>query len=252
MTNIYTPAVECFCRRHSYLSVYPRAALIDMDGTLYDSMPNHVAAWMKLVSEIGIEATPEEFFMYEGRTGASTINILFNRAFGRDATAEEAAELYRRKTVLFAEMPPVSPMPGAAELLQFLEGARIRRVLVTGSGQNTLLDRLDTDFPGAFPADMRVTSRDVSHGKPSPEPYEKGLEKAGVTPDRAIAFENAPLGVESAARAGVFTVAVTTGPIPRLEMERAGAAIVFQSMEECAGAIPMLLDAMANYRADAY
>jgi beta-phosphoglucomutase-like phosphatase (HAD superfamily) len=93
---------------------------------------------------------------------------------------------------------------------------------------------------------MRVTAHDVKHGKPHPEPYLMALEKAGVAANCAIALENAPLGVKSAADAGVFTIAVVTGPIPREAMIEAGAAIVFDSMPECDEQFKYLLDALIN------
>ncbi len=95
-----------------------RAALNDMDGVLYDSMPGHARAWKQMTDTNGIDATEEEFFAYEGRTGASTINILFQRSYGRDATAEEIERLYARKSELFRNMPPVEVMPGAREALE--------------------------------------------------------------------------------------------------------------------------------------
>lgn len=236
--------IENFIRSHNYDSLNPVAALIDMDGTLYDSMGNHADAWIRMVSEIGIKATRDEFFLYEGRTGASTINILFNRAYGRDATQQEIEELYHRKTVYFRQMPDVRPMPGARRLVDFMIAAGLKRVLVTGSGQSSLIDRLDTDFPGAFSPGLRVTSRDVVHGKPHPEPYIRAMQLAGVTPSMSVAFENAPLGVKSAADAGVFTIAVVTGPVPREDLADAGAAIVYDSMEQCAEKFPALLHDM--------
>ncbi len=245
--NIFDHAISSFCRKHGYHTLRPEAALIDMDGTLYDSMKNHTAAWFRLATELGIPAIREEFYLYEGRTGASTINILFRRALGREATAEEIKELYHRKTVYFSELPPVEVMPGAPAMIKLFEASNIKRVLVTGSGQSSLINRLAEDFPGAFTPGLRITSRDVEHGKPSPEPYLKALEKAGVPPYSAIAVENAPLGVESAVKAGVFTIAVTTGPIQREAMEQAGADVVFDSMEECAAMMPMLLQQMFSY-----
>lgn len=239
-----------FLRRRHYKQLQPLAALIDMDGTLYDSMGNHADAWHRLATELGIESTRDEFFMYEGRTGASTLNILFNRAYNRDATPQEIEELYARKALYFTQMPSVKPMPGAMQMLDFFKEVNMRRVLVTGSGQRSLIDRLEQDFPGAFTSTMMVTSRDVKCGKPHPEPFIKAMEMARVRPSQAIAIENAPLGVKSASTAGVFTVAVTTGPIPREELEKAGAAIVFDSMPQCAEMLPQLVFKMLNIAID--
>lgn len=234
-------AVMRHLRSHHFERMEPLAALIDMDGTLYDSMPLHTQAWYTLAGELGIEATREEFYLYEGMTGAATIDKLFMRQFGRHATPEEAERYYDRKAELFNRLLKPSPMPGAEAMLKVLMGAGVRRVLVTGSGQSSLLDRLDRDYPGAFLPGMRVTSHDVTHGKPHPEPFIRAMQIARVKPSRAIAIENAPLGVKSAADAGAFTIAVTTGPIPKEEMERAGASIIFDSMPQLAEWMPQLL-----------
>lgn len=241
---MYNSAIQRYLLRQSQITLTPRVALIDMDGTLYDSMPSHARAWQQMMREVGVEVPIDDFFMFEGRTGASTINILFNRAFNRDATPDECRELYRRKTELFAEMPQVQPMPGAREFLEFMQQAGIRRVLVTGSGQHTLIDRLERDFPGAFSPDLMITSRDVTHGKPDPEPYLAAMRMAGAQPNECIVVENAPLGVESGRRAGAFTIGITTGPVPAEALEEAGADIVFPSMPDFADSLPMLIYGM--------
>lgn len=219
----------------------PRAALIDMDGTLYDSMPGHARAWHRLAMELGIPASEQEFFEHEGRTGAAIINILFQRAYGHDATQEQARELYARKARYFVEQGEPRPMPGAREMLEAFRDAGVQTVLVTGSGQNSLLEKLDRDFPGFFPEHLRVTARDCTHGKPHPEPYLMAMRKAGVEPHEAVVVENAPIGVTSGSRSGAFTIGVTTGPIPAERMEEAGADVVFASMPRCAAALPALL-----------
>lgn len=231
---------------HGYDRCDPRAALIDMDGTLYDSMVNHTAAWHRLMTEAGIPCTREEFYLYEGRTGASTINELFKRGKGREATEEEKHDLYLLKTLYFRELPPVSRMPGALEMATTLKNMHIKRVIVTGSGQSSLIDRIPVDFPGLFSADLRITSRDVTHGKPNPEPYLKAMDLAGVKPWQAIVIENAPMGVESGARSGAFTIGITTGPIPAVEMWKAGADVVFPSMSDFAARVGTLIASMLH------
>lgn len=227
-----------------YKYITPRVALIDMDGTLYDSMPRHARAWHRMASEIGIDCSVEEFFAYEGRTGASTINLLFQRSFGRDANAEEIKELYGRKSKYFVEQSEAPIMPGAPEMLQTLLRNDIRPVLVTGSGQQSLLTKLNRDFPGVFSEAMRVTAHDVKRGKPDPEPYLIGMKKAVATPWECIVIENAPLGVESGARSGALAIGVNTGPIDREQMILAGADVLFDSMPQFASELPSLLECM--------
>ena len=66
-----------------------KAVLFDMDGVLFDSMPYHSEAWHKVMKSHGLTLSREEAYMHEGRTGASTINIVFQRELGREATQEE-------------------------------------------------------------------------------------------------------------------------------------------------------------------
>lgn len=210
------------------------AALIDMDGVLYDSMPHHARAWHQMMKEAGVETDPDEFFLYEGMTGKATINLIFNRELHRPASDEEATLLYARKAELFVNSGRKTPMKGADRMLRAFIDTGVPRVLVTGSAQNSLLGALNDDYPGAFPDNLRVTALDVKHGKPDPEPYLMGAAKAGIDPSRAIVVENAPLGVRAGKAAGAFTVAVTTGPIKREEFVKEGADIIFPSMDEFA------------------
>lgn len=223
-----------------------KAALIDMDGVLYDSMPNHARAWAKVMRDYGIPACEDEFFLYEGCTGAWTINHMIERTFGRPATDNEKRDLYALKAKYFVEQGGAPVMPGAPEMIEVLRKRGLNTVLVTGSGQNSLLSRLESDFPGAFPVERRVTSAHVAHGKPHPEPYLRGLAIAGVDPSEAIVIDNAPLGVKSGHAAGVFTIGVTTGPVPFAELERNGADYIFNSMIECAENVSQLLSKLEN------
>ncbi|MDE6771403.1 MAG: HAD family hydrolase, partial [Muribaculaceae bacterium] len=156
-----------------------RAALIDMDGVMYDSMSHHARAWHQMMAENGITTDPDEYYLYEGMTGAATINLIFRRELHRDATDSEKKDLYARKAEIFTASGRKLPMKGADRMVRAFMNAGIPRVLVTGSAQSSLLNSLDSDYPGAFPHDMRITANDVRHGKPDPEPYLMGAAKAG-------------------------------------------------------------------------
>ncbi len=244
--SIIRNSVANYCQRNKLNNLSIEAALIDMDGVLYDSMKYHTLAWQRMISELGISCTREEFYLYEGMTGAATIDLIFQRAYSRNATPEEIKLLYSRKAEYFIEMGQKETMPGAKEMLKTLSERGIKRVLVTGSAQNSLISRIEEDYPNIFAPDMRITANDVVNGKPHPEPYLKGLEKANVTANKAIVIENAPLGVEAGHAAGCFTIGITTDPIPAKMMSDAGADLVFESMPEFAKLLPTLLDAITG------
>ena len=219
-----------------------KTALIDMDGILYDSMPYHTLAWKRMTDEAGIDVPRNDFYLYEGMTGAETLRLIYGKA-GKILTDDEIRILYARKTDLFREIGHKDKMPGADMMLSILRENDVRRILVTGSGQKSLVESLETDYPGAFCEDDMVTAADVTYGKPHPEPYIRGLAKADTDPCAAIVVENAPLGVRSGHLAGCFTVAVATGPIPKETLLDNGADIVFPSMTVFAESLPFLLEA---------
>lgn len=216
-----------------------QAVLFDMDGVLFDSMPGHAFAWAKVMTAYGLPMTPEDAFENEGRTGIGTISIFTRRYWNRDASEEEARELYRRKTIVFNEYMEqfggeAPEMSGAAEVLNKVRARGLKRVLVTGSAQQSLLTRLEKHYPGHFTPEFMVTGDDVRYGKPNPEPYLMALKKAGVGADEALVVENAPLGVRAAVAAGIRTIAVNTGPLDPQLLLNEGASWLFPSMQALA------------------
>ena len=206
-----------------------------MDGVLFDSMPGHAYAWVKAMERYGLSMTREEVYMNEGRTGAGTINAVAQRTWGRNATEEEIQAIYAAKSEEFnkyfearGEAPVI---PGVIDVLNTVRARGLMRVIVTGSGQLSLLDNLNRHFPGQFTKELMVTAFDVKKGKPDPEPYLMGLKKAGITADEAIVVENAPLGVQAAHAAGIYTIAVNTGPLPDSALWVAGADLVLPNMK---------------------
>lgn len=208
-----------------------RAVLFDMDGVLYNSMPSHAKAWHRAMAHFGYDLPEQEAYMHEGRTGASTINIVSRRQRGVEESKERIQEIYRVKSQFFNEYPPAEPMPGALELLRKLQAQGLKILIVTGSGQASLLDRLNHHFPGVFCRELMVTAFDVQRGKPDPEPYLMGLQKGGLRAEECVVVENAPLGVRAAKAAGIFTIAVNTGPLPDEALINEGADLLLPSMQ---------------------
>lgn len=228
---MFEESIARYLKKHGHSSIRLKAVLFDMDGVLFNSMPYHADAWHKVMKRHGLHLSREEAYMHEGRTGAATINIVYQRQYGKDATPEMIENIYAEKSKEFNTHPEPERMPGAWEVLQKVKAEGLIPVLVTGSGQHSLLDRLTHNFPGMFQRECMVTAFDVKYGKPHPEPYLMGLEKAGVKANEAIVVENAPIGVQAGTAAGIFTVAVNTGPIDGQVLSAAGADALFPSMQ---------------------
>lgn len=229
---MFEKAIQNYLEAHQYKAIELKATLFDMDGVLFDSMKNHATAWNKAMKLYGMTLTEEEAYMHEGRTGASTINIVSTRERGYEATEEEIKEIYKTKSDIFNRLPKAKRMPGALEVLMQIKENGLTPMVVTGSGQLSLLDKLNHNFPNIFQEHLMVTAFDVKYGKPNPEPYLMALKKAGINANQAIVIENAPLGVQAGVAAGIFTVAVNTGPLPDSALLEQGANLLFHSMGE--------------------
>ena len=233
---MYQDKIDDYLRKNGFGVFCPKAVLFDMDGVLYDSMPNHARSWHQSMAGFGIDMPEAEAYKYEGMRGVETIKLKVREQLHREISDEEAQRMYAEKSRLFSLCPQAKIMDGVVELQRMIKGDGLKIVVVTGSGQHSLLEKLADDFRGLVSADLIVSSFDVSRGKPDPEPYLLGLERAGVQPWEALVVENAPLGVEAGAAAKVFTVAVNTGPIPPEVLTRSGADLVLPSMAALADA----------------
>ena len=244
-TKIIQKAIDRYLANKGYEKMDLLASMFDMDGVLFDSMKNHAYSWHQTMAHFGLDLPEWEAYMHEGRTGAGTINIVSLRQRGYEATKDEIERIYKYKSELFNTCPEAERMPGAYELLCKVKASEVTPMVVTGSGQKTLLERLQKKFPDRFRKELMVTAFDVKYGKPNPEPYLMGMEKykkfikesnsnvdtEAIAPNNFIVVENAPLGVKAGVAAGVFTIAVNTGPIPDAALLEQGANLLYPSMQ---------------------
>lgn len=228
---MFQEAIQYYLNTHHHSHIHLKAVLFDMDGVLFDSMKNHATAWHEAMKRYGMHMTREEAYMHEGRTGASTINIISLRERGHEATEEEIKQMYQTKSEIFNSLPVAKPMPGALEVLHKIQQNGLTPMVVTGSGQHSLLDKLNHSYPGIFKQELMVTAFDVKYGKPNPEPYLMALKKANIQANEAIVIENAPLGIQAGVGAGIFTIAVNTGPLSDKILLDEGANYLFPSMK---------------------
>ena len=208
-----------------------KAVFFDQDGVLYNSMPYHAKSWAWAMTKHGLPYTEMECYRNEGRTSTGVIQELHQRIFGVEASPELVASIYKDKSSHFTGMTGGFPgiIPNVDKVLQFLRAHGIQCWVVTGSGQPDLFNALNDVFDNAF-TDI-ITSFDVKHGKPDPEPYLKAWERCGFKKEECMVVENAPLGVRAAKAAGLFCCAVNTGPLPDSELAAEHADLILPDMQ---------------------
>ena len=209
-----------------------KGIFFDMDGVLYDSMGAHADAWSKAFLHFGIDFSPEMVYQNEGRTAQSTINLVYKQNEDRMATEFEIEQIYSKKTELIEVYPDAVPFAGAKAMMGDLKKKGIDIWVVTGSMQDKYLAALLRDFDGLITAEKIISGRDVRHCKPHPEPYLTALHKSGLLADQVIVIENAPLGIQSAKAAGIYTVAINTGILDDRILWESGADLLFKDWKE--------------------
>lgn len=230
---MYHLAIRKYLERHGFEVLRPKAVLFDMDGVLYDSMPNHAIAWQQSMAQFGILMTADDAYATEGARGVDTIRQMVKKQQGRNIDEAEAQRMYDVKSHIFHSLSEAPIMPGVLDLMHQIQSDGIQIGVVTGSGQRPLIQRILSDFKEYVDEKHITTAYDVKHGKPNPDPYLVGLKKAGaLMPYEAIVVENAPLGVRAGVAAKIFTIAVNTGPLPAQILLDANADLLFPTMKE--------------------
>lgn len=234
-------AIKSYLEKNGFEALCPKAVLFDMDGVLYNSMPNHAKAWVSAMQDFHIHMTELDAYLTEGQKGTDTIIQMVQKQQGRTITYEQAQMMYDRKAEIFATLPEAPIMPGILQLMQQIQQAGWIIGIVTGSGQRPLIQRIQKDFTAFVQKEHIVTAYDVKQGKPKPEPYLMGMKKCGVKPWQTIVVENAPLGVQAGVAAQAFTIGVNTGILTEEDLSQAGAHLTFDSMQHLADDFPFLV-----------
>ena len=186
------------------------------------------------MERFGMHMSPHDVYMNEGATGHDTVVRISLRDRGYEASDQEIDDIYGYKANLFRSMPEARVMPGAKEVFRKAAAAGLKILIVTGSGQKNLIERVQKDFEGYITRDRMVTAFEVKRGKPYPDPYLKGLAIAGVPASEAVVVENAPLGIRAAVAAGIDTIAVNTGPLEDDILLAEKPVLLLHSMQELA------------------
>lgn len=210
------------------LSVH--AVILDMDGVITNTMPDHYRCWKVILDKIGIPVTRHDVYCREGQRGIHSVMELAAQ-YGIPINAGRAHEILKAKETCFKKILRVRFIPGVRTFLKRLHKNNFRLALVTGTSRHEMYRILPASLRQLF--SVIITGSDVRRGKPHPEPYLQSLKKLGLKANEAVVIENAPFGVQSAKRAGLQCLAIETS-LPRKYLKEADA--VFGSVKElCQG-----------------
>ncbi|MDO8461242.1 MAG: HAD family phosphatase [Deltaproteobacteria bacterium] len=179
-----------------------KALLFDFDGVLGKTMEGNYLAWVYAFDQFGMTIKREDYFSLEGKSPTNVAKTLL-AVFGKPENL--ADELSRLKENHYLSHHSFELYPGVESLIHELKKT-YPLALVTGASRKRLDGSVPTDFLGQF--DAIITGETGQEDKPSPEPYLRASAKLGIEPDSCLVIENAPLGIESAKRAGMDCVAI--------------------------------------------
>lgn len=187
-----------------------KALLFDLDGTLSNTDAVHFSTWIEVLRPYGIEVTRE---LYEerlsGRMDEDGVRDLLP-----DLSEEETDRLLEVEELRARQRASeLGPLPGLRGLLEQGRRREVSLALVTNSTDEDAGEVLQPlGLNGAF--DPIIYPKDTDEDKPAAVPYEEALERLGVSPEEAVAFEDSVTGAEAAVAAGITTVGIASSHTP--------------------------------------
>ena len=194
------------------------AFLFDLDGTLVDSVYQHVLAWQDALDHVGIELSVWRIHRKIGMSGGLFANALL-RETGREVSAEERERLKQRAGM-------VRLLPGSRELLAYLSDAGVPWAIATSGGMDSAGRVLPLlEVPDGVPI---VTRDQVAYAKPDPDLFLAAAERLGVDIAESVVVGDSVWDLLAARRARALGVGVLSGGYGQDELERAGAYRVYE------------------------
>jgi HAD superfamily hydrolase (TIGR01509 family) len=202
------------------------ALLFDLDGTLIDSVYQHVLAWHEALEELGLSLAVWRIHRRIGMSGGLLIQAL-GREIGQRVTPEQAKKLQENHAAAYERyQATVQPLPGARELLQQLNRAKVPYAIATSGrleGAQAALERLEVG--SEIPV---ITRQQVQRAKPDPDLFLAAAQQLNIPIARAMVVGDSVWDLLAARRAGCLGIGLLSGGYGKEELEQVGACRVYQ------------------------
>ena len=201
--------------------------LFDLDGTLVDSVYQHVLAWQQALHAAGIELSVWRIHRRIGMSGGLFTEMLL-REVSAEITPELLETLQRHHAEAYGRLVPwVRPLPGAKELLAYLTEAKLPWAIATSGRMHSAQYNLRA--LGIDPSRAAVVTRDdVAHAKPDPDLFLAAAERLGSDVRSAMIVGDSIWDMLAARRAQGLGVGLLSGGYGQDELERSGAIRVYE------------------------
>jgi beta-phosphoglucomutase-like phosphatase (HAD superfamily) len=199
--------------------------LFDLDGTLVDSVYAHVIAWREALEQFGIRMPNWKIHRRVGMSGKLFLPTILRELGHQMGPARVKALEKLRGKIFRKKIAGITPLPGAKDLLKFLEQAKVRWALAT-SGERDQTEKLIRDL--AMPESVPIVSGDdITTAKPAPDTFVAAAEKLNVPPADCIVVGDSPWDHLAARRMKALSVGLLCGGYSQSELVEAGACRVY-------------------------
>lgn len=214
---------------HEHHSASP-AFIFDLDGTLIDSVYQHVVAWRQALEQAGVELSVWKIHRRIGMSGGLMVSALL-RELGRELSGDELARVSDRHAEAYErQLSSVRALPGASELLRELDGNGVRWAIATSGSERFVrpgLEKLE------LPREPVLVTRDeVRYAKPDPDLFLAAGRRLGVPLSEAIVVGDSVWDMMAARRAGALAIGLLSGGYGREELLFSGAFRVYEDPQD--------------------
>lgn len=208
--------------------------ILDIDGTLLNSLPIHLKAWRYMLSRRNISFSDDEISRHFSKSTWQIAHLLTN---SKDLAL--AKEMAQEKTDKFLELIPEIPIfPGVIETMQNIR-KNGGKIMLASSNMNRVIDKMMSIFQWDRICEGYLGTEDISHPKPHPEMVEKAYRRLNLLPNECVMIGDSIYDIEAGKAAGTKTIGVCTGHISPIQFQEKAPDMILNQFSDMNKLLPL-------------